>query len=90
MMCAYCNCGDQFSRWDPPEWDWHKRHPLIPLPVTPFPTQPWPVEKAREYLEILKQIKELEDKLGCPCEPNKADYIKLLHGKIAELESGTP
>ncbi len=32
------------------------------------------------------RVKELEDKLGCPCEPNKADYLDLLRQRIEELE----
>lgn len=87
-MCAYCMVGDEFSRWNPPHQDWWKQHPAIPQPVFPNPaTPPWPLQQAKEYLETLKQIKELEDKLGCPCEPNKADYIGLLEKLIEKLKA---
>ena len=72
--------------------------PYAPYPwaIRPFsppndtitvPYEPWNVQKLKDHLEILKQIKALEDKLGCPCEPNKADHIKLLEDRIAVLEN---
>jgi len=53
------------------------------------PINPWPVEQLKEYLELLKQVKEMEDKIGCPCEPNKANYIELFEQRIAALEKKT-
>ena len=86
-MCTYCNMGDRFSRWDPPYDRWYTQNPLIPSPAIP-PNQinSWPIEKLKEYLDLLRQVKELEDKLGCPCEPNKADYIQLLEKRLIELK----
>jgi hypothetical protein len=87
LMCVYCYIGDSWFRRDPPfEPDWNK-WPTIPRPITLPPHPPWPVDKLKEYLEVLKQVKELEDKIGCPCEPNKADYIKVLQDRIDELEA---
>lgn len=88
-MCVYCYCGDQIWRWDPPYdlgTDWV---PQVPKPVTGKPIDPWPLEKLQEYLELLKKIKQLEDTLGCPCEPNKADYIRMFEDRIAELEKNS-
>ena len=34
----------------------------------------------------MKEIKEMEDKLGCPCVPNKADYIGLLEKRLKFLK----
>lgn len=87
-MCVYCNCGDWQFRHDPP---WHPQEtpvwpPTVPLPVSPAPIVPWDLSKLREYHDLLKAIKELEDQLGCPCEPNKADYLALLRARIDLLE----
>lgn len=62
-------------------------HPQIPQPVDPVVSYPpWDIDKLKEYLDLLTQIKDIEDKLGCPCEPNKADYIRLFKERIAQLE----
>lgn len=87
-MCVYCNCGDFPFRHDPP-WqvpNTHPSYPFIPQPLHPAPINPWSLERLREYYELLKAIKAMEDKIGCPCEPNKADYLKLFEERIAELE----
>lgn len=82
--------GDHTWRYDPP-WnplrDQPTWPPLIPQPVVPMPAMDWPVERLKEYLRLLKEIRELEEKVGCPCEPNKADYIKLFEERIAKLEA---
>ena len=86
-MCVYCYCGDSFWKYDPPFYP--KPDPLLPNPAIwpqPQPYTPWSLEKLKEYLELLKQIKALEDQIGCPCEPSKADHIKILMDRIAELE----
>lgn len=86
-MCVYCFCGDHPFKWDPP---WKKDEgpwsPYIPQPVVPVSSPSWDLQRLKEYLDLLKQIKELEDKIGCPCEPNKADYLKLFELRIKQLE----
>lgn len=87
-MCVYCNCGDQFFRHDPP---WNPQEyppwpPQVPAPVNPAPVTPWPLEKLLDYYDLMKRVKDLEDRLGCPCEPNKADYLDLLKKRIEALE----
>lgn len=88
-MCLYCMTGDHFFRHDPP-WpnrDPYPYNPLIPAPINPLtPINPWPLERLREFEDLLKRIKALEDQLGCPCEPNKADYIELFRQRIEALE----
>src|SRR5678810_1076207 len=89
-MCAYCMVGDHTFRHDPP-WDYWREtpnpHPLVPKPVKPQRgIEPWSIERLKEYRDLLLQIKELEDRLGCPCEPNKADYLTILKERIAQLE----
>lgn len=87
-MCTYCMIGDQAWKWNPP---WPNQtpfpnSPFIPAPINPMqPINPWPIEQLKEYLELLKQVKELEDKLGCPCEPNKANYIELFEQRIKQI-----
>lgn len=84
-MCVYCNTGDFFFKQTPP-WNPPWPSPLIPQPVVPLPVKEWDLAPLRELLDLLERIKALEDKLGCPCEPNKADYIKVLSNRITELE----
>jgi hypothetical protein len=51
------------------------------------PAQPaWPLDRLKEYRDLLKEIKALEDQLQCPCEPNKANYIELFEQRIKQLE----
>lgn len=86
-MCVYCMMADHAFRFDPP---WDEWNPLVPRPFIPTnPIRPWPIDRLREYEEILKRIKTLEDQLGCPCEPAKADYLDLFRKRIEELEKKT-
>ena len=85
-MCMYCNMGDHTFRYDPPFEPDRYRYPSIPQPYSPAPIQPWDLQRLQEYYDLLKQVKELEDKLGCPCEPNKADYLTVLKERIDALE----
>lgn len=87
-MCVYCYCGDHFFRHGPPRQPspTNPWHPLIPQPINPGPFQPWDLSRLKEFEELLRRVKELEDKLGCPCEPNKADYLGLLKQRIEQLE----
>jgi BMFP domain-containing protein YqiC len=61
---------------------------LIPEPIKePLPYNPWPIELLKEYEELLKRIKALEDQLGCEChEVEKPNYIKLVEERISQLE----
>lgn len=89
-MCVYCMVGDEFFKdQNPPVWP-KPMAPFVPDPVTPPPHDyvGWDVEKLKELLAILQQIKTLEDALKCPCVPAKADYIKILKDRIQALEDG--
>lgn len=86
-MCLYCMIGDHLFKFDPP-WpnrDPYPYHPQIPQPLVP-PTMPWDLARLKEFEDLLRRVKELEDKLGCPCEPNKADYLALFRERIEALE----
>lgn len=85
-MCCYCATGDFIFRHYPPFPVDPFTFPTVPQPIIPMPYQAWDLAKLREYLELLEKIKEMEDKLGCPCEPNKADYIGMLKTRIEELQ----
>lgn len=86
-MCVYCVTGDHFGKYDPPWKDFWRESPYIPHPVPQVPQRPdWSLERLIEVHDLLHRIKELEDKLGCPCEPNKADYISILRKRIEDLE----
>jgi hypothetical protein len=87
-VCVYCNIGDHAFRHSPP-WDEFQQpvpNPYIPAPAKPVDVVPWPIDRLKEYLEILKEVKRMEDQIGCPCEPNKANYIELFEKRIAALE----
>lgn len=91
-MCVYCMMGDSFFRHDKP-FDIPEDYPLrryVPRPIGPPTPRDWPLEKLVEYLELLRKVKEMEDQLGCPCEPNKADYLKLFQERIDYLKRNTP
>lgn len=88
-MCLYCMIGDHHFRFDPP---WHNPnnpfipiHPQVPAPQF-IPAGPWSLERLKEFEDLLKRVKALEDQLGCPCEPNKADYLALFRERIEKLE----
>jgi|ERR1700721_1590134 len=94
-MCLYCMIGDHMWQHDPlwpkpetpsPLYPWH---PLIPAPIHPGPINPWSLERLKEFEDLLRRVHELEEKLGCPCEPNKADYLSLLKERIEALEKLT-
>lgn len=82
--------GDFTFRYDPP---FPTTSPYVPMPITQPIVKPqtgltpgWDFAKLKEYRDLLKEIKELEDKVGCPCEPNKANYIKMIEDKLEELK----
>jgi hypothetical protein len=78
--------GDFEFRHNPPfvPSPWPNTLPQ-PLPQ-PSTWHPWPLEKLKEFQDLLERVKKLEDQLGCPCEPNKADYIGMLKKRIEDLE----
>ena len=84
-MCSYCAIGDQAFRWGTP---FPTTHPLVPMPMPGVVRQEWPVERLREYLDLLKQVKAMEDSIGCPCpeEREKPDYVALFEERIAAME----
>lgn len=86
-MCAYCMIGDHQFRYDPPFIP-SQPIPYIPQPLTPLPAtwQPWSLDRLREFEDLLRRVKDIEDKLGCPCEPNKADYLTIFRERIERLE----
>lgn len=88
-MCTYCMIGDHFFRYNPP-WPpndpFNPWHPLIPRPLPQTPIDPWPLDRLKEFEDLLRRVKDLEDRLGCPCEPNKADYLAILRERIEALE----
>lgn len=92
-MCLYCMIGDHQFRFDPPwpvgpQYPDYPQHPLLPSPLNPSaPITPWPVDRLKEFEDLLRRVHELEEKLGCPCEPNKADYLTLLRQRIEKLEA---
>jgi len=90
-MCTYCYCGDHAFKWDRP---WYQPRTPDPMrPWSPFipkpakvPESEWSLDRLKEYKKLLEEIHELEEKVGCECEPNKANYIELFKKRIEALE----
>lgn len=87
-MCVYCMVGDFYDKYWPINPPQPPAQPIIIQPVViPDPLE---LERLKEFNEILKRVKELEDKLGCPCDDpaqrGKPDYIKKIHDRLDELE----
>jgi hypothetical protein len=82
-MCTYCMIGDNYFRYNPPsQIPWQ---PLLPQPA--LPPRPWSLQEFQEFKDLLERVKALEDRLGCPCEPNKIDYLKIIREAIERLEA---
>jgi len=78
--------GDWQFRHNPP-WVPEPWPQYVPQPLPhAFPVVPWGHDRLAEFLDLLERVKRLEDQLGCPCEPNKADYIGMLKERIEKLE----
>lgn len=84
-MCVYCMIGDHAWKFSPP-FTPIQPHPLLPKPVVPGPFQDWPIARLREFEDLLRRVKAIEDQLGCPCEPAKADHIGIIRERITRLE----
>jgi hypothetical protein len=92
-MCVYCLFADHLHKYIPdgpvPNTPIQPGTPWSPwTPSSPLPTAPWSREQFDEAMEILRRIKEMEDKLGgCPCEdPSKLDFLKRIEERLDRLE----
>ena len=94
-MCVYCMVGDFYDRYWPIN-PIPTPQPYYPAPPQPIIIQPVVIPDAeelarlKEMKDILERVKELEDKLGCPCDDpaqrGKPDYIKKIQARLEELE----
>lgn len=79
-MCSYCMVADHTWKYGSP-WD----GPVVPVTPANPPNFKWTMEQLKEYYELLKQIKALEDSIGvCPCpeDRGKPDYLKAIKDVI--------
>lgn len=79
--------GHPWTPWNPYPNPTGPAPTTPPFPITPGPVPyPWSQQQLNEALEILRTIKEMEDKLGgCPCEDaSKMDFLKDIQKKIDE------
>ena len=56
-MCVYCYVADTLQKYQ--------------LPTDYFKDRTREVEYHKEIADLIKRVKELEEKVGCPCEPSK-------------------
>jgi len=85
-MCIYCFIADHQWKYDP----------LFSIPPTPVHVLPptlaqtlnpgWDFVRLSEFYDLLKRVKDLEDQVGCICEPNKADYLGIIKNLLKLLE----
>jgi hypothetical protein len=79
--------ADWAHRWVPdpvnPPAPWTPWNPYGPREPTP-----WERQQFDELMEILRQVKEMEDRLGgCPCEDeSKMDFLKEIDARITARE----
>lgn len=97
-MCVYCMVADYAHKWYPdPAAPWVSPttappplFPQVPSPQMP-PIQPhkWTRQELDEFEDILRRIKDIEDKAGgCPCEdPSKLDFLKDIRARIEAEEA---
>ena len=81
-MCVYCFIADWANRWIPDQPE-----PWSPWSIpghSPSPAFPWTREQLDQFEDILRKVKEMEDKLGgCPCEePGKMDFLKKIRERL--------
>jgi hypothetical protein len=80
-MCTYCMMADWVHHWVPQPW--------TPTPWAPqVPTPAWTQEQLTQLLDILRRVKEMEDKLGgCPNEDvSKLDFLRTIQDRLDALE----
>lgn len=92
-MCTYCQIADFFNKYIPDDPFDFPIKPLTPpwSPWTPYPApliHPWTREQLDEAVEILRLVKEMEDKLGgCPCEDeSKMDFLNKIRERLNQAE----
>lgn len=95
-MCIVSNVGTFFDKWVPDPKPFAPYTPSIPgdgatpfIPFAPIDLQRQ-LDQARELLQIMRELVEMQEKLGCQCDPahvrNKPDYVRLLEARILLLE----
>jgi hypothetical protein len=97
-MCVYCFIADWAHEWVPgpytpstpptyPVQPWTPWNPTPYVPQTPLPE--WTREQYDQFVDILRRVKEMEEKLGgCPCEDaSKMDFLKTVKDRLDALDS---
>jgi hypothetical protein len=96
-MCVYCFIADWMRDYTTPKPLPDTMPITIPVqpwsPWTPAPTPlpgpaPWTQEQYDQAIEILRKVKEMEERLGgCPCEDaSKMDFLKEIAERLARIE----
>ena len=88
-MCAYCMVADWGYKWIPaPSLPIYPTNPFVPSPWTTLPGVVWTQEMLDEFRELLKRVKELEDKVDpCPCpDESKVAALDKIQEALDELK----
>lgn len=93
-MCIYSMISDWVHKYYPYEWDPNHPFPHAPNPFdTPAtPVFPWTRPQLDELEDILKRVKDLEERAGvCPCpEEGKQDFLDQIRKRLDEIERRKP
>ena len=82
-MCVVSNVSDYYKDAGP--W---RQHEPFQWPQAAPPTLPWTQDSYLLLQELMKKMKELDEKLGLAnCEdPKKAEWMKSIQDRLAALE----
>lgn len=55
-----------------------------------IPTKLWDNTMLEAYKELIRRLKEIDDKLNLPdCNPNKGEFLKEIEEQIREIDKGS-
>ena len=89
-MCVYCMVADHIHRY----WPYPEDPNPMPLPPTvpTIPVREWTWPQFNEFEDILRRVKELEEKVGgCPC-PNedKTAFLVDIKRRLEAIDKKLP
>ena len=87
-MCVYCMIADHYHTY----WPYPGDPNPMPQTVPTVPVREWTWPQFSEFEDILRRVKELEDKVGgCPC-PNedKTAFLDDIKRRLEAIDKKLP